>query len=794
MLGFLIRGLAMSLAFMSSVSIASAQIVADWMESEWGVSVRPGGGDEALDGTYPGISYKSDVANFDVNAFANQVASIPNLAWVQVNLTNGAFGDRFMAPLVTIENVNPLSTPSRDLFEEIADALDARGIRTVAYVATQGPAMLKHGAKSAYDYDPDIPGCKKNAQGEGAAPKETDADTTIYCSAAMNRWRDYVLTNYTGTQSLYRKFELAMAQKIIRPFSIRYGTKIDAWWFDHAGFGDPALLRSSALAGNPDAPIAFNLGQKVPLTNNNPGLEDYTFGHPTPVIQAVVSDDVNLPMIESIETTGPIFYGPNNEESLGHVFFPMQENWAAGQIVFSPDKAAAWLQRVLDAGGSLTWAISLDKTTWKISEPQARVMAYAATYSGLDKGYDFASGTTSLDLQGAAIQVDGVRGNILRFAPTGDTASTPGYSGILGTRPRTVSFWIKTNDDTAKVVEWGKNTSGARWRISLVGGQVKLLLHGANVSSTQTIDDNQWHHVAVVSRNGQVSGVDIYIDGQLDTGGTNGTSFSTQDDGDIVFGGDFVGSLDDIEIFERALSAGEVDDLASTNQYEELSLGLHYRMNDSASGDVVADASIYPRNGLAENVGLGTLDNDRGTVSQFIGSGRIHATENLADAAVARGYNGVSGADPRTISLWVKTIQSDAVFVQWGNHVPTDGEQVIFRLHNGKLRFNIKGGYIDGSTTISNGQWHHIAVTTDDESLANAKLYVDGQLETISGSNLSEDIDTYVVNSTYDAVTGVLTLRSRDVLIGSGYTGLMDDLRIHVRELSAAEIAALATQ
>lgn len=329
-------------------TLASAQISADWMEGKWGVSFRVSAGDEALDGAHPESSWVSFVEDYNVQDAVDRVASIQGVEWVMINVTNGAFGDRFMAPLSVVENVNPLSTPTRDLFQELVDAFDAEGIRVIAYVATQGPAMLKHGAEKAYDYDPTIANCKKTR------PTPSDADTQVYCSAAMNRWRDEVLFLYPGSETLHRKFEMAMADEIVEPLAIRYGTDIDGWWFDHASFGDIPRLHAAALAGNSNAVFAFNDGQKVPLKNNNPGYEDYTFGHPNPVAQEVPQSDANLPMVESIENTGPIFYGPSNEASLGHIFMPMQETWNSGNVVFSVAKAADWHQRVLDAGGAIT--------------------------------------------------------------------------------------------------------------------------------------------------------------------------------------------------------------------------------------------------------------------------------------------------------------------------------------------------------------------------------------------------------------------------------------------------------
>ena len=89
----------------------------------------------------------------------------------------------------------------------------------------------------------------------------------------MNRWRDKVLSLYTGNESLYTKFQTAMAKDIIRPLSIKYGNKIDGWWFDHATYGNIPKLRNAALAGNENAVIALMMGKKYRLLTTIQGLK-----------------------------------------------------------------------------------------------------------------------------------------------------------------------------------------------------------------------------------------------------------------------------------------------------------------------------------------------------------------------------------------------------------------------------------------------------------------------------------------------------------------------------------------
>ena len=138
-----------------------------------------------------------------------------------------------------------------DLWGEVASALHAHGIACIAYVATQGPAMLKHGPTKAYDYDATT----------GTAP-------------SIQRWHDHVHQQY-GNDTI-ETLQYAFCDIIIQYYAQRYGHLVDGWWFDHAHFGNVPLLHDMVKKYNPHTVVAFNRGRKVPLHNNNPGYEDYT--------------------------------------------------------------------------------------------------------------------------------------------------------------------------------------------------------------------------------------------------------------------------------------------------------------------------------------------------------------------------------------------------------------------------------------------------------------------------------------------------------------------------------------
>jgi hypothetical protein len=277
---------------------------ATWMEGKWGVRFD-----------MPGMRHPEALAAFDVQRIMEQIKLLDTATWVQINLTQGANGSFFTSPHPELaKHVEPGMVPERDLFGEMLDALNKRGFKVIAYFATEGPTMGKHPDKA-------LPGVtekwKKYVSSKGLTPKE------------------------------------GVAEIIVKEYSQRYGKRIAGWWFDHAGYGDSALLAKAARSGNPDAVLAFNSGGSAILKQGAP-QEDYTAGHPTPMQKEMPSWKGNEKAIEMIEAKQYI------QGSLGHFFVPMQTLWNSGEPAFKTEQALAWTLRILKAGGAITWAVALD--------------------------------------------------------------------------------------------------------------------------------------------------------------------------------------------------------------------------------------------------------------------------------------------------------------------------------------------------------------------------------------------------------------------------------------------------
>ena len=165
--------------------------------------------------------------------------------------------------------------------------------------------------------------------------------------------------------------------------------------------------------------------------------------------------------------------------------------------------------------------------------------------------------------------------------------------------------------------------------------------------------------------------------------------------------------------------------------------------------------------------------------------------DGTGDYLSVPGWKVIGGANPRTVSMWIKTnfavddTDYDAGLVSWGN-AAVAGQKLAFRIQsndgvNGAIRFEVNGGAIIGSTVVADGQWHHVAVVVPVGAtmVSEVKLYVDGAEETASAT-----ID-HAVNP-----GNVEDFRIGLDSNGYHFPGHIDDVAIFDLALSAAEITA----
>ncbi|MDF3130830.1 LamG domain-containing protein [Kiritimatiellaeota bacterium B1221] len=178
----------------------------------------------------------------------------------------------------------------------------------------------------------------------------------------------------------------------------------------------------------------------------------------------------------------------------------------------------------------------------------------------------------------------------IAFDGTGDYLLTD-YQGIAGSNARSVSFWVKTSaENNSAIVAWGDSASdGEKWHVRLNSsgsngtlGAIRTEIQGSYEIGGPALDDGNWHHVVSVYSAGGTFGsgqVAHYVDGSLvsvigtgDDNVTVNTTLSATLTGSaspVMLGGrqqdgstqSFSGQLDEIRIYDHALSQAEITSL-----------------------------------------------------------------------------------------------------------------------------------------------------------------------------------------------------------------------------------------
>ncbi|MES2223558.1 MAG: LamG domain-containing protein [Patescibacteria group bacterium] len=364
--------------------------------------------------------------------------------------------------------------------------------------------------------------------------------------------------------------------------------------------------------------------------------------------------------------------------------------------------------------------------------------------------------------------------------------------------PYTISAWAKIDpgETNGNIVHISNSENGLGWCIPFLavtdGKFSAISFDGSAKYATEqdTPTTNIWHHV--VTTWNSTEGLKLYVDGVLKattaqpTFAAAGNSIYVQ----LARGasctadtGFFSGSIDDVRVYNRALSAGQVRALRSSNTDSVATIltsptkdgltGWWSFEPDTISGSTVDDVSGGGNNGTSSN-SPGSVDGKIGKAFEFNGANQYIDISRPA-------------TDDFTICSWFKTTSVGSGTNHWQSMAILDTEvggvtnDFGFGVDsNGKLVFgdgnsNI-GDYTFSSTaTVNTGSWVSGCVTREKTS-GEIKLYVNGVL---SGGGTGS---TLSLNANGSARIGFG--------FDSAYywNGDLDEVRVYDRVLSANEI------
>lgn len=373
----------------------------------------------------------------------------------------------------------------------------------------------------------------------------------------------------------------------------------------------------------------------------------------------------------------------------------------------------------------------------------------------------------------------GLGSNAVGF--TGTDSLVAANSSALQTNNTTISFWVKVNQLPAQGEVYLLSNGGwqERWKISLPS-------HGKPVfttNSTAGIKDmdtdsvplpvGAWRHVAVVHDG---TSNKIFINGLLkksisDTGALKktGQPFGIGYN-PIDGGGNFIGEMDDLRVYNKALTDAEIATLYGQQNQAPVFTGTlvaHYPMNNSGT-----DVTPYGNHA--------TVNGAIPTADRFKKANKAFSFKNSNLTA----SNSVQINTPTTtISFWVKVNQLPAqgeVYLlshggwqeRWKISLPSHGKPVFTT--------NATGGIKDmdtDSVSLAPGSWKHVVMTHD---TVNDKIYVNGQLKNSKAAPGGLKNTTKPFGMGYDPID-----------VNNYFDGALDEVQVYNVALNASEVAAL---
>ena len=171
-----------------------------------------------------------------------------------------------------------------------------------------------------------------------------------------------------------------------------------------------------------------------------------------------------------------------------------------------------------------------------------------------------------------------------------------------------------------------------------------------------------------------------------------------------------------------------------------------------------------------------------------------------ANSFIATRFPGIGGSEPRTVAFWVRTTDANAVYMAWGSNATARKWHIRANGASGVMRTEFAGGQNFATTSIIDGEWHHVASVFPNGATEGEQIlhYIDGVLDPQAGGT-SLTIDTEIVTDADIDWTNANSAESYPVHIGGRLThgwgnmliGSMADVRIYNQGLSEDKIRAI---
>jgi len=324
------------------------------------------------------------------------------------------------------------------------------------------------------------------------------------------------------------------------------------------------------------------------------------------------------------------------------------------------------------------------------------------------------------------------------------------------------------------------------------GGSATGSYYVPNGSGLTTLNDGEWHQIAQVRKFGSGGFTQLYLDGVVVPGSYSAgsaTDVPAELDAPLIIGrqlsaspGQFTGHVDDVEIYDRALTDSEI---AAKYVAPATDLVARYDLNGNAQ-----DASSAANHGTLVGTAVAVTGRTGVAATALSFAAGQYVTIPSSAALKGLGYE-------VTVVFWVKRGTTDLT----GGMIPISRREDSNRIHF--LAYASAGGFgfqccsTGGSATgsyyvptgsglsaLNDGAWHQIAQVRRFGIGGYTQLYVDGVA--LPGS--------YSAGSATDAPAAfdAPLILGRQLSASPGqFTGFLDDVRIYRVALTAPQIALI---
>ncbi len=354
----------------------------------------------------------------------------------------------------------------------------------------------------------------------------------------------------------------------------------------------------------------------------------------------------------------------------------------------------------------------------------------------------------------------------------------------------TLDAWVRPDYFAGPLGEYTileKGTNGAgEWHFGVdpVTGQLQLELDCGLYAFPEPLPCDQWSHVAVTV---DASDVTLYVNGSSFT--FPSCVYDVTNAQPMRIGPRFLGDIDEVEVFDRALTILEIAGLVEAGRAGKCPEGglcvdpPHGMISWYPADACDAEDLLGPNDGTA--VGSPTCP-----IDPKVAPGGLDFSS--AHFEVPHHPTLDFGSDEFSIDLWIRTTGEGTILEKgflsgagWQLAVNGSGH-LTFNACESTLSGPICVGPLVSTATVDNGSWRHVALTAS-------------RFGGISSAGRRDTTFTLYVDGAVDATERIrigATDSQQDMLIGTStadpaFGGSMDEIELFDRTLTAAEVSAI---